>query len=123
MPILSVLVNQNPGPEQRTRLFESATQAVVDSLGSPVANVRVSLETIAPEDGMIAGVQGEPMALVKAYLLPGRTEEQREALIGALSAAVESSLGVTGNGTRIIIHDIPLTDLGMGGISAKKAGR
>jgi len=64
------------------------------------------------------------MAQVVAYLLPGRTEADKQALIAALSRAVTDSIAISDQNSRIVILDVPTTDMGVaGGISAKMAGR
>ncbi len=124
MPILSVFVNQDPSPEQATRLLESTSQAVVDSVGAPLSNVRVTLHATPAQHAIVAGEQGRLTAIVHVYMLPGRSEAQREALLASLNAAVHTSLGVSTKEIRVMLHDIALVDMGMAdGISAKKAGR
>lgn len=124
MPILNILVNQPCTPHQKSRLLESVSQAVTESLGAPLASVRASLQTIAPDDVIVAGEIGKPMAQVIAYLLPGRTESDKQALFAALSRALATSIAVSDQDSRIIIQDVPTTDMGVaGGISAKMAGR
>lgn len=124
MPILNILLNQNTTPAQKNQLLEDVSQAVVDSLGAPVSSVRVSLQTVDVQHVIVAGEIGKTMAQVDACLLPGRTEEQKQALIAAVSRAVADSIGVSDQDSRIIIHDIPTTDMGVaGGISAAVAGR
>lgn len=124
MPILTVLVNQQYTPEQKTALLKSTSQAVVDSLGAPISSVRVSLQTIDAHDVIVEGEIGKEMVLVTAMILPGRTEEKKLALMAALSKAINDTIGVSDQNSRIVLHDIPTTDMSVaGGISAKMAGR
>src|SRR5690554_2045445 len=124
MPILNILLNQNTTPAQKTQLLENVSQAVVESIGAPLSSVRVCLQTVDAQHVIVAGEIGKTMAQVNAFLLPGRTEEQKQALIAALTRAVADGAGVSDQDSRIIIQDIPTTDMGVaGGISAKAAGR
>ena len=124
MPILNILLNQNTTPAQKTELLENVSQAVVDSIGAPLSSVRVCLQSIDAQHVIVAGEIGKAMAQVNAYILPGRTEEQKQALIKALSRAIVDYAGVSDQDSRIIIHDIPTSDMGVaGGVSAKVAGR
>lgn len=124
MPILNILLNQNPAPAQKKELLEAASQAVVDSISAPLANVRAAVQAVAPEDTIVAGQIGTPMAQIDVYLLPGRTEDQKAALIAALSKAVAQTVQISDQDSRVIIHDMPVTDMGVaGGVSAKAAGR
>lgn len=124
MPILNILVNQPCTPDQKSQLLNGVSQAVVESIRAPLTSVRVSLQTIAPDDAMVAGEMGQPMAQVIAHLLPGRTEADKQALIASLSRALTDSIAISDQNSRIIILDVPTTDMGVaGGISAKMAGR
>lgn len=124
MPILNILVNQSCTPQQKTQLLENSSQAVVDSIGAPLSTVRVSVQTLPADDVIIAGEIGISMALVIVYLLPGRTEGQKQALIAALTRAITDSVNVSDEYSRVIIRDVPTTDMGFaGGITAKMAGR
>lgn len=124
MPILNIFVNHNVTPAQKQQLLELSSQAVVDSIGAPLANVRGIVQTVDANSTIVAGEIGKEQVQVTVYLLPGRTDEQKEALIAALSRAVTDSVGVSDQDSRVIIHDIPLSDMGVaGGISAQAARR
>lgn len=124
MPILNILINQNHEPARKKQLLEGVTQAVVDSIGAPLSSIRAAVQTIDSQDAIVAGQIGTTMAQVDVYLLPGRTEDQKASLIAALSKTVANTIQVSDQDSRIIIHDIPLTDMGVaGGISAKASGR
>jgi len=86
--------------------------------------VRIVLEEVPPHHVIVAGEMGKPMALVTANLIEGRTEELKAALIQALAHAVEQSIGLSIQDVRVILYDIPKTDIGVaGGKTAKAAGR
>lgn len=124
MPILNILLNQNPAPATKKQLLEGVTQAVVESIGAPLSSVRATIQTIEAQDAIVAGEIGKSLAQVTVILLPGRTETQKQALIAALSQIIADTIQVSDQDSRIIIHDIALTDMGVaGGISAAVAGR
>lgn len=120
MPILNILINHKITSEQRTQLLEKSSQAVVDSIGAPLANVRATVQTLDTQDAIVAGEIGKTMAQVNVYLITGRTDDQKNSLIGALSRAIQDSTGVSSQDSRIILHDIERSDIGVaGGVSAK----
>lgn len=124
MPILTIHVNQECTDNQKQQLLQEASQAVAESIPAPVDNVRISVHTISPQDAIIAGQIGTPMALVNVYLLAGRTEAQKQALIAALNPVIARTTLISDQQIRIVLHDIALTDMGVaGGISAEMAGR
>lgn len=124
MPILNVQIMQGHTPAQKTALLKALSQGVVDSVAAPITSVRATLHEVAPEHVIVAGELGRPMALVNVYMIAGRSEELKSALIGALNQAVCSSIDISGQEVRVVLHDIPNSDMGMAnGVSAKSAGR
>jgi phenylpyruvate tautomerase PptA (4-oxalocrotonate tautomerase family) len=82
------------------------------------------LQEVPKEHVIVGGQLGKDMARVTAELIIGRTPEQKAALIAALAGSIEHSIGLSMQDIRIILNDIPKTDLGVaGGISALAAGR
>src|SRR5690606_1196829 len=88
MPLLNVQIMQGHQPAQKSALLAAACQAVVDSIGAPLSSVRVVLEEVPAAHVIVAGELGRQMALVTVDMIAGRTDEQKEALIGALNRAV-----------------------------------
>ncbi|WP_459614779.1 tautomerase family protein [Bordetella sp. 2513F-2] len=124
MPLCNVQIMQGHTAAQKTALLQALSQSIVDSIGAPVASVRAVLQEVGPEDVIVAGQVGAPMARVDIALLHGRTEAQKAALLAAVNAAVSRSIGISDQAVRVVLHDVPTTDMGVaGGISAKAAGR
>ena len=124
MPLLNVQIMQGHQPAQKSALLAAACQAVVDSIGAPLASVRVVLEEVPAAHVIVAGELGRQMALVTVDMIAGRTDEQKEALIGALNRAVCDSIGIDGADVRVMIHDVSKANMGVAnGISARAAGR
>ncbi|MEI7970615.1 MAG: 2-hydroxymuconate tautomerase [Betaproteobacteria bacterium] len=63
------------------------------------------------------------MPLVHIHLLEGRTDEQKRAAIQKVTAALHDALGAPPETIRIWFTDIPKTDFGIGGRTAKELGR
>ena len=59
------------------------------------------------------GSENVPNLMV--YMRKGRTEEQKEKLILALTSAVCQALGVPERSVSIILNEVPDTDWGSGG--------
>ena len=124
MPIINIQIIQGHSATQKTDLLKNMTQAVVDSIGAPLASVRVVIQEVMRENVIVAGVLGTDMALATVGLISGRTEEQKAALIAALANSVETSIGLSTQNVRVILLDTPATDMGVaGGKTAKAAGR
>ncbi|MFW8566652.1 tautomerase family protein [Orrella sp. 11846] len=124
MPIMHTRIPTGSSQEQKTTLLQSLSQDVVETIGAPLANVRVTLEEVAPADTIVGGTLGHSMAFVELILIEGRTAEAKAAVIKALAQTIEKVIGVSQQDTRIMVVDAPKTDLGVaGGITAAAAGR
>ena len=63
------------------------------------------------------------MPVIQVTLMEGRTDDQKEALIAALTEAAFSSIGAPRERVRILLNEIPKAHFGIGGKSAKALGR
>ncbi|NYT23732.1 tautomerase family protein [Alcaligenaceae bacterium] len=124
MPIFTVHLSAGHTPAQKTALLQQSSQAVTQALNAPLASVRMALHELAPDSNIVAGEMGAAQLLYIAYLIEGRGPELKAALIAALSAAASASIGISQQDVRVIIQDVPKTDIGVaGGITALAAGR
>lgn len=122
--MLNVQILQGHSAAKKTDLLKKLTQSVVDSIGAPLASVRVVLQEIPAEHVIVAGEIGKEMVMITVGLIRGRTEEQKAAVIAAIFEATEQAIGVSKQNIRVILFDRPATDFGVaGGITAKAAGR
>jgi 4-oxalocrotonate tautomerase family enzyme len=122
--MLNVQILQGHSAAKKTDLLKKLTQSVVDSIGAPLASVRVVLQEIPAEHVIVAGEIGKEMVMITVGLIRGRTEDQKAAVIAAMFEATEQAIGVSKQNIRVILFDRPATDFGVaGGITAKAAGR
>lgn len=63
------------------------------------------------------------MPIIQVSMMEGRNDEQKEALIAALTEATVQSLGAPRDSVRVLLNEIPKTHWGIGGKSAKALGR
>ena len=124
MPILTIQIPTGYSKAQKAALLNGVTQAAMDSIQAPLASLRANLVEIPPENTIVSGEIGQTMALIYVALIVGRDEAQKAALIAALSKSVQETIGISTQHTRVLLHDLEKTDLGVaGGISAKASGR
>jgi 4-oxalocrotonate tautomerase family enzyme len=122
--MLNVQILQGHSAAKKTDFLKKLTQSVVDSIGAPLASVRVVLQEIPAEHVIVAGEIGKEMVMITVGLIRGRTEDQKAAVIAAMFEATEQALGVSKQNIRVILFDRPATDFGVaGGVTAKAAGR
>lgn len=63
------------------------------------------------------------MPFAQIYLLEGRTEEQKRAVIQKVTQALQEALCAPKENVRVWIHDMPKENWGIAGVSAKDLGR
>ncbi len=63
------------------------------------------------------------MPFAQVFLIEGRTEEQKKALIEKVSAAMAEAVGAPLENTRVWIQEVPKAQWGIGGKTAKDLGR
>jgi 4-oxalocrotonate tautomerase len=63
------------------------------------------------------------MPFVQIYMMDGRTVEQKKAVIAEITACMCSTLNVPADSVRVWIHDMPATNWGIAGKTAKELGR
>ncbi|MBC7161069.1 tautomerase family protein [Immundisolibacter sp.] len=63
------------------------------------------------------------MPFLQVSILEGRTEEQKLGLIRELTETVCRVLGAKPEAVRVLINDVPKTNWGIAGQSAKELGR
>ena len=63
------------------------------------------------------------MPIIHVHLMEGRSDELKEALIGAITDATADTLGAKRESVRVLLHELPKNHFGIGGQSAKALGR
>ncbi|MCX4138790.1 MULTISPECIES: tautomerase family protein [Paraburkholderia] len=130
MPTLEVYLPAGHAEARKAQLIAGLTQATVDAISAPAESVRVLLSELPPHDFGIGGSSAADRAgsrasllVIVAILIAGRTPAQKTALIAMLSETSAAVLDSPLDATRVMIKDIPNTDFGIGGQTAKSLGR
>lgn len=124
MPYVTISTSKGLSAEQTRQLLLGASEAVVQSIGAPLASVRVMLHELADGHYLNAGQFDTQALMFVVELIEGRSNELKEALIAALSKAGASVTGVPEQQVRVRIIDFPKSNMGMaGGVSALAMGR
>ncbi|MEY3263124.1 MAG: hypothetical protein RL717_601 [Pseudomonadota bacterium] len=63
------------------------------------------------------------MPFATIQMLEGRTEDQKRAVIEKVTQALHEAVGAPKETIRILIQDIPKTNWGIAGVSAKDLGK
>ncbi|MBN3787683.1 tautomerase family protein [Burkholderia sp. Ac-20353] len=122
----TVQIHLPAGQEEATKasLIQGLTKATVDALSAPIEAVRIMIEEYSAANQALGGVHASAVPPVMfAILIAGRTDAQKAALVARLTEACTTSLGVPAADVTIFVKDIPNTDFGLGGKTAKSLGR
>ncbi|KAA0910717.1 tautomerase family protein [Pusillimonas sp. ANT_WB101] len=124
MPYVIISASQGLPADQKKQLLQGASDAVVESIGAPLTSVRVMLHELGNGHYLNAGVFDTQALMYQVDFIEGRTEEQKSALIAALSRSGNAVTGMPESEVRVRVVDYPKANMGMaGGVSAKQAGR
>ncbi|MEN2472170.1 2-hydroxymuconate tautomerase [Burkholderia sp. GS2Y] len=63
------------------------------------------------------------MPIAQIYLMEGRTEDQKRAVIESVTEALAGAVGAPRENVRVLIHDVPKENWGIAGTPAKALGR
>lgn len=63
------------------------------------------------------------MPFAQIYMLEGRTEEQKRAVIEKVTQALQEAIGAPKESVRVWIHEMSKTNWGIAGQTAKDLGR
>ena len=63
------------------------------------------------------------MPFAQINILEGRTEDQKRAVIEKVTQALMDALGAPQQSVRVMINEVPKSNWGIGGVSAKDLGR
>lgn len=122
MPYVTITASSGFTAEQKKELLLKTSEAVVDSIGAALPNVRVIWNEVAADDYLQAGQFGSKMLMFMVELIEGRTEELKNALIASLVRVGNQVTNLSIDDIRIRIHEMPKENMSVaGGISAKQA--
>ena len=72
---------------------------------------------------LIEHKEGQNMPLAEITMIEGRTEDQKRAVIEKVTQALVEAVGAPIQTVRVVIREVPKTNWGIGGVSAKDLGR
>ncbi len=63
------------------------------------------------------------MPFAQIYMIEGRTEDQKRAVIERVTQALVEAIGAPQENVRVWIHELPKENWGIAGVTAKDLGR
>jgi 4-oxalocrotonate tautomerase len=132
MPNLNLYLLAGYPAEVKRILQRRVTEVVAETLVAPPTNVRLFLIELDPALISVAGISLDSPGVdarrlagptVQAFLISGRSDAQKEALIQRLSAVLCEVLDIPVDPIRIMIVDVPSGQFGFNGQTARAQGR
>jgi 4-oxalocrotonate tautomerase family enzyme len=124
MPYVTISASPGLSADQKRQLLQGSSDAVVQNIAAPVSSVRVMLHDLPDGHYLNAGQFNTQALMFQVELITGRSDEQKAALIAALSKVGYETTGVPESEVRVRLIDFPKTNMGLaGGITALAAGR
>ena len=107
MPYVTISATEGLSADQKKQLLERSSNAVVESIGAPVASIRVMLHDLPVGHYLNAGQFGTAGVMFVVDFIEGRTEAQKAALIAALSKVGCETTGIPESEVRVRLLDFP----------------
>ncbi len=128
MPFAQVHLVEGHSAEQKRAVIAKVTQSLQDAVGAPRPNIRVWIQELPKCDFGIGGetvdvLEDTALPFAQLFLIEGRTEEQKRAVIENVTQALEEAVGAARQVIRVWIQEVPKTNWGIAGKTAKDLGR
>ena len=123
MPMMKAHIQHGFTAEQKAAALAGYTHAIQTAVTTPLQTVRVMLEELPKGNSCVAGVTDAELTIIEVFMMEGRTEQQKAKLIAMLTDATVGAFGVANDSVRVLLHDMPKINVGIGGHSAKSLGR
>ena len=128
MPFAQIHLVEGHSAEQRRAVIVKVTDALQNAVGAPRPNIRVWLKTLPKCDFGIGGetvdtLDDTALPFAQIVLIEGRSEEQKRAVIESVTQALEDAVGAARQAIRVWIQEVPKTNWGIAGQTAKDLGR
>ena len=128
MPFAQVHLVEGHSAEQKRAVITKVTQALQDAVGAPRPNIRVWIHELPKCDFGIGGesveaLEDTALPFAQLFLIEGRSEEQKRAVIENVTQALEEAVGAARQVIRVWVQEVPKTNWGIAGKTAKDLGR
>ena len=115
MPVVKISMLKGKTPEYKKTVLDSVHGALVDSIGVEDWDRFQRVVEFEPEDFEKPSFKSDDFMVVEISLFPGRTKEQKGALIEAIAERLNKSLSIDPSDVFVLISEPPLENWGIGG--------
>ncbi|MBP5655153.1 MAG: tautomerase family protein [Clostridiales bacterium] len=115
MPLVKVEMLKGKDPEYKKTVLDCIHQGLIDSIGIEDWDRFQRITEYDREDMEFPSFKTDSFMIIGIKLFPGRTKEQKAALIETVTGNLNKSLGIATSDVFIVIDEPPLENWGIGG--------
>jgi 4-oxalocrotonate tautomerase family enzyme len=115
MPLVRVDIIKGKSPEYKKSMLDCIHRGLVDALSIEDWDRFQRIVEIDRADFEIPAGKTECFTVIELTLFPGRTKEQKRAVIEGVTEKLHEALSIPREDVFIIIHEPPLENWGLGG--------
>ena len=115
MPLVRIDMVKGKAPEYKKQLLRTVHEALVKSLGIEDWDRFQRIVEIDREDFEIPDSKSDDFLYIELTLFPGRTREQKRAVIETVTGDLNAKLGIAMTDVFIVINEPPYENWGMAG--------
>lgn len=115
MPLVRIDMMKGKAPEYKKQILRIVHEALVKALGIEDWDRFQRIVEIDREDFELPVGKSEDFLYIELTLFPGRSREQKKAVIETVTADLNSELGIAMTDVFIVINEPPYENWGMAG--------
>lgn len=115
MPVVNINMLRGQTPEYKKNVLDAVHSALIDSIGIEDWDRFQRITEFEPEDFDKPSFKSDNFMVIEISLFPGRTKEQKGALIEAIAERLNKSLSIDPSDVFVLINEPPLENWGIGG--------
>lgn len=115
MPLVRIDMMKGKAPEYKKQIMRIVHEALVKALGIEDWDRFQRIVEIEREDFELPDGKSDDFLYIELTLFPGRSREQKKAVIETVTADLNSELGIAMTDVFIVINEPPYENWGMAG--------
>ena len=115
MPLVKIEMIKGKSPDYKKEILDIVHEGLIDALGIEDWDRFQRIIEIEKENFELPEGKSEDFLLIELTLFPGRTKEQKKAVIETITSNLSSKLGIKETDVFMIINEPPLENWGLAG--------
>ncbi len=115
MPLVKIEMMKGKSAEQKKSIFDTVHNALIDSLGIADWDRFQRITEYDKDSFEIPEGKTDDFMIIELTIFPGRSKEQKKAVIEAIASALNAKLGIALTDIFIVINDPAMENWGLAG--------